>query len=100
MGRRGALIAAAVALLVGGGLVVWKPWRKDGAATRTGVIADCYGPTRRGGLCPDPAAPSKRATAADGPLAWVIPPGVEPRRIAGTVVFEGKPVAGAAVELR
>lgn len=36
---------------------------------------------------------------APGRPAWLIQPDVEPRRIAGRVVFEGAPVAGAIVEL-
>jgi RNA polymerase sigma factor (sigma-70 family) len=55
--------------------------------------------SRGGALTPDPLGSPSRGESDEAIPAWLIQAGVEQRRIAGRVTFDGAPVRGASVEL-
>lgn len=82
-------------LLAGGAYWTW-----FGGATGAGS-ADSSDDAGRGSAANGPWQwnPNDGRRDANTPPAWLGQPGVAPRRVAGRVIFEGQPVAGAVVEL-
>ena len=86
------IVALLVFLLVIGGLVWHERGNSDDVTTTSATNAG----TTRSGTRASVGAASQRI---DDVPAWLAQSGVKPRKIAGKVVFAGKPVAGAIVRL-
>ena len=90
----GGLILLLLLLVVGGIVLV----RQRGSGHTEAGHAGSAGGGGTGKVARAGMAPTTLGADADRP-AWLIQPDVVPRRVAGRVMFAGKPVAGATVEL-
>lgn len=94
---------ALVALLVAVVVIVARSSQPDRDDSAQRVVAAASLPAARVGGSPesarDAAMARVAAIAADRPPGWIAQEGVAPRRIAGRVVDDGEPVAGALVRL-
>lgn len=104
-GRRGAGVAVAVGLFAG---LAW--WGLRGEAPPGAAEPATQPPAARQRAGPTTGTPSTSAVATSAPLLPVVPPrdevaecmvqpGAPPRRVAGRVLFDDQPVAGALVRL-
>ncbi|HET9991603.1 MAG TPA: sigma-70 family RNA polymerase sigma factor, partial [Kofleriaceae bacterium] len=86
------IVVIVLALLIGG--VGWRALRSRGSATNEAG-------TRGGGVAGmTPRTLTTKVAGKELPIPiWIVQPGVPARRVAGRVVFAGKPVAGAKVRL-
>ena len=92
------IIAAVILLIVllGGGWLFVR--HRRGAGEAETVVGAQAGSNHGGGVARRGGVPTVHGADPDRP-AWLIQADVKPRRVAGRVVFGGKPVAGATVEL-
>ena len=89
-----AAIALVLALLIGAGVKHVISTRRPGDAAASSSRSALSAMRGMRGARPDD--PLHRL---DGLPAWLVAPNIAPRKLAGRVIFQGKPVAGAVVRL-